>query len=181
KSEIRNPIDAFIEAKRQAAGVGPAPEADRTTFIRRVTFDLTGLPPSPEEIEAFVKDATPQAVERLVERLLPSPPYRRRWGRHWLDVVRFGESQGFERDKLREHAWRYRDYVIRSFNEDKPGSQFVREQIAGDVLEPVTPEGIVATGFLVAGPWDEVGATQQRPLIRKPVPQQELEDIVSPA
>ena len=154
KTWVKNPIDAFVLAKLEPAGLKPAPAADRATLIRRATFDLLGLPPTPEEIDAFIADPSPRAYEQLIDRLLASPRYGERWGRHWLDLARFCESQGFERDKIRDHAWRYRDYVIRSFNEDKPYDRFVREQIAGDVLEPVTGEGIVATGFLVAGPWD---------------------------
>jgi hypothetical protein len=179
QSSIFNPIDAFISAKRQAEKMEGAPEADRVTLLRRVTFDLIGLPPTPREIEEFVNDHSPLAYEKVVERLLASPHHGERWGRHWLDVARFGESQGFERDKLRDFSWRYRDYVIRAFNEDKPYSRFVAEQIAGDVLEPVTPETIIATGFLVAGPWDEVGATQQGTLMRKRAREEELEDMVS--
>ncbi len=143
-----------------------------------MTFDLTGLPPTPEEVEAARNDRREDWYERVVERLLASPAYGERWGRHWLDVARFGESQGFERDKLRDHAWRYRDYVIRSFNEDIPYTQFVREQIAGDIIRG-DAEGVVATGFLVAGPWDEVGATQQGALMRKRAREEELEDMVS--
>src|SRR5262249_28130446 len=142
-------------------------------------FDLTGLPPTPAETDAFLRDRSPGAWERAVERLLASPAYGERWGRHWLDVVRFGESQGFERGKLRDPAWRYRGYVIQSLNTDKPYPQFIKEQLAGDVLEPATPEGIVATGFLVAGPWDEVGNTQQGALMRRRVREEELEDVVS--
>jgi hypothetical protein len=172
-------VDRFILAVLEAQGLTPARPADKLTLIRRATFDLTGMPPTPEEIDAFVRDGSPHAFTRVVDRLLASPRYGERWGRHWLDVARFGESQGYERDKIRDHAWRYRDYVIHSFNQDKPYTQFVKEQLAGDVLEPVTQEGIVATGFLVAGPWDEVGATQQGLLMRKRVREEELEDILS--
>src|SRR5262249_20748066 len=132
----RGPIDAFILERLEAKGLHPAPIADRATLIRRATFDLTGLPPTPEEVDAFVADARPDAFERLVDRLLASPHYGERWGRHWLDVARFAESHGFEYDRLRDHAWRYRDYVIDAFNADKPYDRFVREQIAGDVIEP---------------------------------------------
>ena len=176
---VRNPIDAFILAALEAKQLRPAPEADRATLLRRVTFDLTGLPPTPAEIDAFLRDTSADAWEKVVDRLLASPHYGERWGRHWLDVARFGESQGFERDKLRDHAWRYRDYVIHSFNEDKPYPQFIKEQIAGDVLAPGSAEGVVATGFLVAGPWDEVGSTQQSVLMRRRVREEELEDMVS--
>ncbi len=149
-------------AKLEEKGLTPSAPAARATLIRRLTFDLTGLPPAPEEIDAFVNDASPDAYPRLVDRLLASPRYGERWGRHWLDVARFSESDGYERDKIRDNAWRYRDYVIDSFNQDKPYLQFIKEQLAGDVLEPSTKEGVIATGFLVAGPWDEVGASQIR-------------------
>jgi hypothetical protein len=179
KSQIQNPIDAFVLATLEKQRLSPAPAADRATLIRRVTFDLTGLPPTPAEIDAFLADSSPDAYERLIDRLLASPRYGERWGRHWLDVVRFGESQGFERDKPRDHAWRYRDYVINSFNADKPYDRFVKEQIAGDVLSPATAEGVVATGFLVCGPWDEVGATQQGAVSRRRVREEELEDMIA--
>ena len=174
-----NPIDSFILEQLEAEGLKPSPAADRTTLIRRLAFDLTGLPPTPAEIDAFLADESPNAYEKLVDRLLASPHYGERWGRHWLDVVRYGESQGFERDKVRDHAWRYRDYVIQSFNEDKPYPQFIREQIAGDALTPATHAGIVATGFLVAGPWDEVGNSQQSQVMRARVREEDLEDIIS--
>lgn len=176
---VRNSIDAFVLARLETNKLQPAPAVDRATLLRRVTFDLLGLPPTPAEIDAFVADPSPQAYEQVIDRLLASPHYGERWGRHWLDLARFGESQGYERDKIRDHAWRYRDYVIDSFNADKPYSQFIKEQIAGDVLTPVSPEGIVATGFLVAGPWDEVGQTQQGLLMRLRVREEELEDLVA--
>ena len=175
----RNPIDGFVLAALEAKQLRPAPAADRITLLRRATFDLTGLPPTPAEIDAFLSDTAPDAWEKVVDRLLAAGAYGERWGRHWLDVARFGESQGFERDKPRDHAWRYRDYVIHAFNDDKPYPQFVKEQIAGDVLGPDVPEGVIATGFLVAGPWDEVGATQQSLLMRRRVREEELEDMVS--
>jgi hypothetical protein len=177
--EVHNPIDLFVLAKLQGEGLNFAPPAERVTLLRRVTFDLLGLPPTPEEVDAFVNDQSPDAYERVVDRLLASPHHGERWGRHWLDVARFGESQGFERDKLRDHAWRYRDYVIRSFNQDMPFSRFVREQLAGDVLDGATSDSIAATGFLVCGPWDEVGATQQGATMRKRSREEELEDMVS--
>jgi len=172
-------IDEFIARRLQAAGLRPNPPADRRTLIRRLTFTLHGLPPTPEEIEHFLNDHSSDAVARLIDRLLDSPRYGERWARHWLDVVRFSESQGFERDKIRPDAWNYRDYVINSFNADKPYDQFMREQIAGDVIEPVTHDGIKATGFLVAGPWDEVGNGQKSRLMRMRVREDELEDIIS--
>lgn len=153
----RTPVDRFVLAKLEHAKLAPSPEADRIVLIRRLSFDLTGLPPSIEEVEQFVADEDTQAYENLVDRLLASPRYGERWGRHWLDVVHYGETHGYDKDKLRPHAWPYRDYVIRSFNEDKPYSRFVEEQLAGDVLFPEEPDGIVATGFIAAGPWDYVG------------------------
>ncbi|HQR36298.1 MAG TPA: DUF1549 domain-containing protein, partial [Blastocatellia bacterium] len=150
-------IDRFIFAKLAERGLKPNPEADRRSLIRRVTYDLTGLPPSPEEVEAFVKDSDPKAYEKLVDRLLASPRYGEQWGRHWLDVVRFGESNGFERNVLINNLWPYRDYVIRSFNEDKPFNQFFVEQLAGDVVGKGNPDVEVGTAFLVCGPYDDVG------------------------
>jgi hypothetical protein len=176
---LRNPIDVFIRAALEKQRLQSAPAADRATLLRRATLDLHGLPPTPAEIDAFVNDSSPDAYEKLIDRLLASPRYGERWGRHWLDVVRFGESQGFERDKPRDHAWRYRDYVIAAFNADKPYDRFIKEQIAGDVLSPATPEGIIATGFLVCGPWDEVGAQQQGAVMRRRVREEELEDMIA--
>jgi hypothetical protein len=146
-ARVRNPIDAFVLAGLEKAGLQPAPEADRRTLIRRVTFDLTGLPPAPEEIAAFAADPGPDAYERLVERLLASPQYGERWGQHWLTVVRYGETEGFEYDRHRPGAWRFRDCVIRCFNEDRPFDRFLREQLAGDEIDPANPEMQVAAGF----------------------------------
>jgi len=159
---VRTPIDAFVLAKLQQQDLTPSVEADRRTLIRRLSFDLHGLPPTPEELEAFLADRAPDAYERLVDRLLASPRYGERWGRHWLDVVHYGDSHGYDKDKPRLNAWPYRDYVIRSFNQDKPYSRFVQEQIAGDVLYPKDPEGTIATGFIAAGPWDLVGHAELR-------------------
>jgi hypothetical protein len=152
-----NPIDAFIRARLKAQGLQPSPEADRRTLIRRVTFNLIGLPPTPDEVDLFMADRSPEAYSRVVDRLLASPHYGERWARHWLDVVHFGETHGYDKDKLRPNAWPYRDYVIGAFNSDKPYSRFIEEQLAGDVLFPDEPEGIVALGFIAAGPWDYVG------------------------
>jgi len=154
-----NPIDAFIAAKLPA-GLAPAPAADARTFIRRATFDLTGLPPTPEEVAAFTPAylANPQsAIAQLLTRLLASPHYGERMAQHWLDVVRYADSSGFANDFERGNAWRYRDYVVRSFNADKPYDRFVREQIAGDELDSKNPEAVVATGFLRMGPWELTG------------------------
>lgn len=148
-------LDAFILAGLEAANLSPAPPADRRTLARRVTFDLTGLPPAPEEIEAFLTDDSPAALERLVDRLLASPAYGERWGRHWLDVARYSDSNGLDENVAHGNAWRYRDYVVASFNADKPFDTFLREQLAGDLLpaadEPAHNERLVATGFLALG------------------------------
>jgi mono/diheme cytochrome c family protein len=156
--EVTNPIDAILTAK-MPTGLAPAPEADRATLIRRVTFDLTGLPPTPEEVAIFVNDKRPigTAWSEVVKRLLASPHYGERMAQHWLDVVRYADSSGFANDYERGNAWRYRDYVVRSFNDDKPYDQFVREQLAGDEIDPENPEFLVATGFLRMGPWELTG------------------------
>ena len=143
----RTPIDAFILAKLEAKGIEPGPAADRVTLLRRASFDLIGLPPTPEEVAAFLADRSPDAYEKVVDRLLASPQYGERWGRHWLDLARFAESEGFKADEVRPNAWRYRDYVIASFNQDKPYDRFVQEQIAGDEMWPGNPEARIATGF----------------------------------
>jgi mono/diheme cytochrome c family protein len=160
-----SPIDRFIFAKLAERGLKPNPPADRRSLIRRLTYDLTGLPPSPEEVEAFTKDADPKAYEKLADRLLASPRYGEQWGRHWLDVVRFGESKGYEQNHLVNNLWPYRDYVIRSFNEDRPFNRFIVEQLAGDVVGRNDPAVEVGTAFLVCGPYDSVGnqdAVQQQ-------------------
>lgn len=148
---VRNAVDAFILARLQRAGLRPAPEAERRTLIRRLYFDLIGLPPTPEQIGAFVALPDPLAYEKLVEQLLASPHYGERWGRHWLDVVRFAETEGFEYDRPRPGAWRYRDYVIASFNNDKPYDAFVREQLAGDEIAPGQADSEAAVGFYRLG------------------------------
>jgi hypothetical protein len=152
---VRNPLDAFVLARLEAAGLSHAPLASALTLVRRVYFDLVGLPPTPEQAEEFLSDTSPDAYERLIERLLASPHYGERWGRHWLDVARFAETNGYERDGPKANAWRYRDYVIRSFNEDKPYDRFILEQLAGDELEPVTNDTRIALGFNRLGPWDD--------------------------
>ena len=175
---VRNPIDAFILARLEKEGLGPSAEAERRTLIRRLTFDLTGLPPTPEEVEAFVLDNRLDAYERLVDRLLASPRYGERWARHWLDVVRFGESQGFERNHYRPDAWKYRDWVIASLNADLPYDEFVRQQIAGDVLKPQDPMAVAATGYLVCGAYDLVGQTEGTEVMKRVSRQDQLEDLV---
>jgi hypothetical protein len=149
---FEHPIDRFLEKTRGETGLVVAPRADRLTLLRRAHLDLIGLPPTPEETEAFMADTEPGAWERLIERLLASPHYGERWGRHWLDVARYADSDGYEQDYDRPNAWRYRDYVIAAFNDDKPFDQFIREQIAGDELDETTHETMIATGFLRAGP-----------------------------
>jgi hypothetical protein len=151
----RNAIDRFIQAKLEERGLEPAPEADRRVLIRRLSYDLTGLPPTPQEIDDFLQDQAPDAYERLVDRLLDSPRYGEKWGRHWLDVVHYSETNGYERDGPKANVWRYRDYVIRAFNEDKPYDQFVREQIAGDELPSATRDSIIATAYHRLGLWDD--------------------------
>ena len=148
------PIDAFIGAELAGAKIVPVPRADSRTLLRRAYADLLGVPPSPAEAESFLNDRSPDAFDHLIDRLLDDPRYGQRWARHWLDVVRYSESDGFEDDKVRPHAWRYRDYVIRSLNSDKPFDRFVQEQIAGDELWPQDPDAWVATGFARLGMWD---------------------------
>ncbi|MFN0108663.1 MAG: DUF1553 domain-containing protein [Blastocatellia bacterium] len=172
-----SPIDRFIFAKLAERGLKPNPPADRRSLIRRATYDLTGLPPSPEEVEAFIKDTDPKAYEKLVDRLLASPRYGEQWGRHWLDVVRFGESNGFERNVLINNLWPYRDYVIRSLNEDKPFNQFFVEQLAGDVVGKGNPDVEVGTAFLVCGPYDDVG--NQDEAQQKVIRANTLDDLVA--
>ena len=154
-SRLANPIDKFVVAQLQRHDLRQAPSADRRTLIRRLTFDLTGLPPTPEEVDAFVADPDPQAYQRLVERLLASPRYGERWARHWMDAAHFAETHGHDQDRIREHAWPYRDYLIASLNADKPYSRFMEEQVAGDAIYPDDPQATIALGFLAAGPWDE--------------------------
>jgi hypothetical protein len=152
---LRNPIDRFVEARLEAAGIEPLPEADRATLIRRVCLDLTGLPPSPEMIDAFINDAAPDAYEKLVDRLLASNRYGERQARHWLDLVRYADSEGYRFDWTRPYAWRYRDWVIRSINADLPFDRFLEDQLAGDELRPDDPEAWIATGFYRHYPLEE--------------------------
>lgn len=170
---VKSPIDAFVMAKLEKNSLTPAPPASKTALIRRVYFDLIGLPPPPEAVAAFVADTSPGAYEKVVDRLLASPQYGERWARHWLDVVRYAESNSFERDDPKPFAWRYRDYVIHSLNTDKPYDLFVREQLAGDELDRVTPETIIATGFYRLGQWDDEPAD---PLQAR---YDELDDVVA--
>jgi mono/diheme cytochrome c family protein len=152
---VRNPVDAFILKRLEASGLAPNPQASRAALIRRATYDLTGLPPTPEAVQAFLADRSPNAWEKVVDRLLASPHYGEKWGRHWLDLVRYAESNSYERDGTKPNAWRYRDYVIRAFNADTPYDRFIREQLAGDEIAPRTNDGLIATGFYRLGIWDD--------------------------
>ncbi len=153
--DARNPIDAFVAVKRNAQGLTAAPEADRRTLARRLWFDLVGLPPPADEVDAFVNDPAPDAYEKLVDRLLDSPRHGERWARFWLDLVRYADTNGYERDGPKPNAWKYRDYVIRSLNADKPYDRFILEQLAGDELPDRSEETVIATGMLRVGTWDD--------------------------
>lgn len=155
-------LDDFILAKLSEKGLALSPTADRRTLIRRLSFELLGLPPTPQEVEAFVNDPDPAAYAKWVDRMLDSPHYGERFARHWLDLAHYADTHGFERDMRRDNAWRYRDYVIHALNQDKPYDRFLQEQIAGDVLWPEDPQAVIATGFLAAGPWDFVGQVETK-------------------
>jgi hypothetical protein len=172
-SWVRSPIDAFILAKLESRGWKPAPAVDSRAFLRRIYLDLTGLPPTPQEMDKFLAVPSPTACAAVVEDLLSRPAYGERWGRHWLDLVRYAESNGYERDGAKPSAWRYRDYVIRSFNGDKPYDRFVLEQLAGDELPDADVETMLALGFTRLGPWDDEPADPQEDRF------DQLDDIVS--
>lgn len=176
---IRTPVDRFIRAAQESAGIAPAGEADRRTLIRRLYFDFVGLPPTPEAIDAFVASNDPQAYEKLVDDLLASERYGERWARHWLDVARYADSSGQEADHDRPNAYRYRDFVIRAFNEDLPYDKFVRWQLAGDEIEPGEPDAIAATGFIVAGNSTMLNVPMEEEKLRNRA--NELDDMVSTA
>ena len=170
---VSNPIDAFILAKLETNSLTPAAPRQQLTLIRRAYYDLTGLPPSPEAVEAFLNNTAPDAYEKLIDKLLKSPRYGEKWGRHWLDLVRYAETNGYESDGDKPFVWRYRDYVINAFNKDKPYDQFIKEQLAGDELHTVTTETIIATGYHKLGVWDD------GPADRKLARYDYLDDIVS--
>jgi mono/diheme cytochrome c family protein len=170
---VKNPIDAFVLANLERANLTPVAPAGKAALLRRATYDLIGLPPSPEEVQAFLADRSPNAYEKVVDRLLASPHYGERWGRHWLDLVRFAETNSFERDDPKPFAWRYRDYVIQALNQDKPYDRFLREQLAGDELEQVTPETLIATGYYRLGAWDDEPSDPEQARY------DELDDIVA--
>ena len=176
---VRTPIDAFVLQKLEASGLAPAPESKKRQLIRRLSFDLTGLPPTPEEVDVFLNDPSPDAYERLVDRYLASPQYGVRWARWWLDLARYGESNGFEYDEFRPTAWRYRDWVVDALNRDRPYDEFARLQLAGDVLRPNDAEAVEATGFLVAGAYDTTGQNQISQAMKAVVRSDELEDIIA--
>ena len=148
KNWVRSPIDALILARMEAKGIKPSGDANREQLIRRATLDLWGIVPTPEQVNAFVGDKSPDAYEKLVDRLLASPHYGERWGRRWLDLTRYADSEGYNQDEARPNAWHYRDYVIKAFNSDKPYDRFIREQLAGDEMFPGDREAFTATGFL---------------------------------
>lgn len=176
----QNPIDRFILSKLLEHQLLPAVEADRRTLIRRLSFDLLGLPPSPQEIERFSQDQDPRAYENLVDHLLSSPHYGERWARHWLDIAHYADTHGFERDQRRDNAWRYRDWVIKSLNADQPYNMFLKDQIAGDSLRPEDPEAVIATGFLAAGPWDFVGQAETKSeVLKRAARADDLDDMVT--
>lgn len=173
-------IDELILAKLVEDGLTLSPPADRRTLIRRLSFDLWGLPPTPEAVESFVDDPDPEAYSRLVNRMLDSPHYGERFARHWLDLAHYADTHGFERDQRRDNAWRYRDYVINAFNKDKPYERFLQEQIAGDVLWPDDEQAVIATGFLAAGPWDFVGQIETKSdELRRSARALDLDDIAT--
>jgi hypothetical protein len=178
---VRTPVDAFVLARLEARGLTPSDPAPRAILIRRATYDLTGLPPTPGEVAAFLRDPAPDAYERLIDRLLASPRYGERWARHWLDLARYADSDGYEDDEDRPHAWRYRDYVIASLNEDRPYDRFVLEQLAGDELAPGEARALTATGFCRNGLWDAVVQRLGSPAQKVKARFEELDDIVSTA
>ncbi len=173
KKWISNPIDNFTLAKLEDKGISPSTPADKAHLIRRAYYDLTGLPPSLEQVQAFVADDDPQAYEKLLDTLLESPQYGEKWGRHWLDLVRYAESNSYERDGTKPYAWRFRDYVIKSFNDDKPYDQFIKEQLAGDEFEQLTEDSITATGYYRLGIWDDEPVSQKQALY------DDLDDIIA--
>lgn len=173
-------IDEFILLRLYEKDLALSPEVDRRTLIRRLSFDLHGLPPVAKEVQDFVDDPDPKAYEKLVDRFLASPHYGERFAQHWLDLAHYADTHGFERDRRRPHAWRYRDYVIDSFNQDKPYDRFLQEQIAGDILWPESQEAVIATGFLAAGPWDFVGQVETKsPILRRSARSLDLDDMAT--
>lgn len=169
---VRNPIDSLVLSRLESAGLRPAAPASKEVLLRRAYYDLTGLPPTPAEVEAFLADDSPDAYARVIDHLLESPHYGEKWGRHWLDLVRYAETNSYERDGAKPHVWRYRDYVIRSLNADKPYDQFILEQLAGDELDQVTQDSIIATGYYRLGIWDDEPSDPQQAFF------DDLDDII---
>jgi mono/diheme cytochrome c family protein len=165
-----NPLDAFLRHAMRPRGLKPSPSVDRRTLIRRASLDLLGLPPKPEDVESFIRDRSPDAWRNVVEKLLASPHYGERWARHWLDLVRYADSEGFEFDRDRSEAWRYRDWVVKAFNSDMPYDRFIREQLAGDEYFPESHDAMIATGYLRLGPSGGGGGERGR--------QESLDDLV---
>ena len=178
---VRNPVDAFLLKRLEGKGLSFSVDADPVALLRRATLDFTGLPPRLDDLDrpGSGRSLVGEGWDAQVDRLLASPHFGERWGRHWLDVARYTESQGFEYDRLRNNAWHYRDYVIRSFNSDKPYDRFMMEQVAGDVLKPVMSDGIIATSMLVCGPYDQAGNSQRNQTQRMKTREEEMEDLVS--
>ena len=173
-------IDRFVLAELSKHQLDLSEPADRRTLIRRLSFDLLGLPPTPEQIQHFVTDPDQRAYEKLVDTFLASPHYGERWARHWLDIAHYADTHGFERDQRRDNAWPYRDWVIRAINNDVPYDQFLRDQIAGDALRPTDPDAVAATGFLAAGPWDFVGqAETPSPVLKRLARADDLDDMLT--
>ncbi|MFT5042781.1 MAG: hypothetical protein ACI8TX_003774 [Hyphomicrobiaceae bacterium] len=180
KDEGARSIDSLVRARLEARGLAMSPAADRRTLIRRLSFDLHGLPPSTEAVEAFVADNDPDAYAKLVDQMLAAPAFGERFAQHWLDIAHYADTHGFERDRRRPNAWHYRDYVIDAFNNDKPYDRFLQEQIAGDVLWPGDADAVIATGFLAAGPWDFVGQVETKsPLLRRAARTLDLDDMAT--
>ena len=173
KAWVKNPIDAFILSRIEKAGLAPNLPASKTALLRRASYDLIGLPPTPEEVRAFLADRSPNAYEKVIDRLLAMPQYGEKWGRHWLDLVRYAETNSYERDGIKPNVWKYRDYVVEAFNADMPYSQFVLEQLAGDELPNRTPANLIATGYYRLGLWDDEPADREQALY------DDMDDIVS--
>ncbi|MFM8216725.1 MAG: DUF1549 domain-containing protein, partial [Pirellula sp.] len=175
-----SPIDRFLSQASRAQGIKPVPMASKETLIRRLYFDVLGIPPTPEDVDDYLADTSTDAWESLVDRTLASPRYGERWARHWLDIAHYADTHGFERDQRRDHAWRYRDWVIDALNADLPYNKFIEDQIAGDVLSPADSQATIASSFLAAGPWDFVGqAETPSPVIKRLARADDLDDMVA--
>lgn len=174
-----NEIDHFVLKSLEDSSLAPAPAADPRILIRRISYDLTGLPPDPELVEKYLADPNEAAYSEIIQSLLASPAFGEQWGRHWLDVIRFGETQGFERNFIRPNAWRFRDWVVEAYNTDMPYDRFVRLQIAGDVFEPDSLSALIATGYHVCGTWDQVGHLEGSATMQRIAREEHVEDLVA--